>query len=48
MYDYESAAKPRERKVREPLEKHTEPLAPYFVEKPENTTGKEGNSSIRN
>jgi hypothetical protein len=35
--------KPRERKIREPLESHTEALAPFFIEKPENTSAKEGN-----
>jgi hypothetical protein len=43
MHDYSGAPKPRERKIREPLEPHTEPLAPFFIEKPENTSAKEGN-----
>jgi hypothetical protein len=41
MHDY--SGKPRERKVRGPLEPHAEPLAPFFIEKPENTSAKEGN-----
>ncbi len=45
MHDYSDTPKPRERKVRPPLEPHTEPLAPIFIEKPENTSVKEGNTS---
>lgn len=41
-HDYTYTAKPRERNIREPLEAHTEPLAPIFIEKPENTSAKEG------
>jgi hypothetical protein len=43
MHDYSGAQKPRERKKRDPLEKHTDKLAPFFVEKPENVSAKEGN-----
>ncbi|CAF3917151.1 unnamed protein product, partial [Rotaria magnacalcarata] len=41
-----SKAKPRERKIRDPLEIHTEPLAPIFIEKPQNTSAKEGSSTF--
>ncbi|CAF3275570.1 unnamed protein product, partial [Rotaria sp. Silwood2] len=41
-----NAPKPYEHKVREPLETHTEPLAPFFVEIPENTSAKEGQSTF--
>ena len=37
------APKTRERKKRDPLEVHTEALAPLFIEKPENVSAKEGN-----
>ena len=43
LHGYSGSSKPRERKKRDPLEQHTEPLAPLFVEKPENMSAKEGN-----
>ena len=43
MHGSSDVPKPREHKVRGPLETHTEPLAPFFIEKPENTSVKEGN-----
>ena len=43
LHGYTDVARQKERKIREPLEPHTKPLAPFFIEKPENTSAKEGN-----